>query len=142
MRMSAYACAGGLALALAAAGGAWAPASAQGGLAAYQGAWVEQSLSCDKMFVVSQKGASFRKPVNIFVSAFIVSGNRIRTAQASCRITSVQPVGDRDKLTLSCSNAISTDAVSVLFARSPDGSLKRYFNEEDTIGNRYEHCSP
>lgn len=142
MRTTAYACAAGLGLVLAAAAAPWAPAAAQGGLAAYQGAWVEQSLSCDKMFVVSQKGASFRKPVNIFVSAFIVSGNRIRTAQATCRINGVQQVGERDILKLSCSNAISTDALTVMFARSPDGSLKRYFNEEDQIGNRYERCSP
>ncbi|PZU94807.1 MAG: hypothetical protein DI527_02365 [Chelatococcus sp.] len=142
MGMSAYARGAGLGLALAVAGGAWAPAAAQQGLAAYQGAWVEQSLSCDKMFVMGQKGASFRKPVNIFVSAFIVSGNSIRTAQANCRVSTVKPVGDRDLLKLTCSNSISTDATSVLLARSPDGSLKRYFNEEDTIGTRYERCAP
>ena len=50
---------------------------------------------------------------------------------ASCRIRSVKPAGDRQVLSLACANAVSTNDVKVLMAPSPDGSLKRYFDDED-----------
>lgn len=142
MRIPAYARATGLGLALATTAGISSGMSAQPDLSGYQGAWVEQSLSCDKMFVTGSKGVSFRKPVNIFVPAFIISGNRIRTAQASCRILAVRPDGDREVLKLSCENSISSDDITATFARAADGSLKRFFDDNDKTGSRYERCAP
>jgi hypothetical protein len=111
-------------------------------LAAYQGAWVEQNVACDAVFAAGPKGLAFRKPVDLFAPAFILSGNRIRTPQASCRITAVRRLGDRDALTLSCSNAVSVSSVTALLARAPDGTLKRFFDGKDTIGTSYARCMP
>jgi hypothetical protein len=113
---------------------------AQGGLAAYQGAWLS-GRDCAEVYAPTGKGTAFKKPVDIFASAFIISGNSLRTPQASCRIKSTRPSGDRQLLVLSCANAVSGNEVRVLMAPQPDGSLKRYFNAEDTTGTTYKHCS-
>jgi hypothetical protein len=118
--------------------GAWA---AEAGLSAYQGAWLAQGSSCADIYSSSGHGLAFKKPVDIFAPAFIVSGNRLRTPMASCRIRSVKPAGDRQVLSLACANAVSTNDVKVLMAPSPDGSLKRYFNDEDNVGSPYQRCA-
>jgi hypothetical protein len=79
--------------------------------------------------------------VDIFAPAFIISGNRLRTPQASCRIKSAKPMGDRQLLVLDCANAVAGNEVRVLMAPDSDGALRRYFNEQDTTGTKYERCS-
>jgi len=116
-------------------------AMAQGGLSAYQGAWLERGPECAEVFSDSGKGTAFKKPVDIFVPAIIVSGNRLRTPSASCRIKSVRPASDRQLLILNCANAVAGNEVRVLMAPQPDGSLKRFSSEQDTLGTRYERCS-
>jgi hypothetical protein len=132
--------AAGLSLSFAALAGA-SGAMAQGGLAAYQGAWLAGGTECAEVYSSAGKGTSFKKPVDIFAPAFIISGNRLRTPQASCRIRSVRPSGDRQRLVLDCANAVAGNEVRVFMASQPDGSLKRYFNEQDTAGSSYQRCS-
>ena len=56
---------------------------------------------------------------------------------ASCHIKSVSPAGDRQVLVLDCANAVAGQEVRVLLATSPDGSSRRYFNDEqDTDGTQ------
>jgi hypothetical protein len=113
--------------------------AAEANLSAFQGAWLQQSLSCEEVFAPAGKGFSFRKPVNIFAPAFIISGNRLRTPQASCRIKSIKPAEDRQVLTLSCANSVSANDVTVLMAPDADG-LKRFFNDQDKTGSLYTRC--
>jgi hypothetical protein len=40
--------------------------------------------------------------VNIFVPALMISGSKITTPAAVCRIRSITPSGERQILTLSC----------------------------------------
>jgi hypothetical protein len=115
-------------------------AMAQGGVAAFQGAWLSGSAECAEVYTAAQKGTTFKKPVDIFVPAFIVSGSRLRTPQASCRIKSVRPSGNRHLLILDCVNAVSGNEVRVLMAPQPDGSLRRYLNAQDTVGTAYKQC--
>ena len=130
----------GLGLGLAASA-AVSSAVAQGGLSGYQGAWLAGGADCAEVYSSAGKGTSFKRPVDIFAPAFIVSGNRLRTPQVACRIKSVRPTGDRQRLILDCANAVAGNEVRVLMMPQPDGSLKRYFNEQDTLGTRYERCS-
>ncbi|MBB4041771.1 hypothetical protein GGR34_003452 [Microvirga flocculans] len=108
----------------------------------YQGAWLAQGSSCADVYSSGGKGVSFKQPIDIFAPAFIISGNRLRTPAASCRVRSIKPAGDRHLMTLDCTNTISSSDVTVLMSTAPDGSLVRYFNAEDTIGSRYQRCSP
>lgn len=117
------------------------PAMAQRGLAAYQGAWLSGSGDCAEVYASAGKGTAFKKPVDLFAPAFIVSGSRLRTPQASCRIKSVRPSGGRQLLVLDCANAVAGNEVRVLLAPQSDGSLKRYFNAQDTVGTAYRKCS-
>jgi hypothetical protein len=126
----------GLGLAFGAMPGAMA---AEANLSDFQGAWLQQSLTCEEVFAPAGKGFSFRKPVNIFAPAFIISGDRLRTPQASCRIKSIKPAGDRQVLTLGCANSVSANDVMVQMASGSDG-LKRFFNDQDKTGSLYTRC--
>jgi hypothetical protein len=114
---------------------------AQPELPALQGAWLEQSLPCGEVFTPSGKGLGFRKPANMFAPAFIISGNRISTPFASCRITAVKPAGSRQALTLGCTTSIATADVRALLSATPDGALMRYLNDSDTVGSKYQRCT-
>ncbi len=116
-------------------------AMAQGGLSGFQGAWLSGGADCAEVYSSAGKGTSFKKPVDIFAPAFIVSGSRLRTPQATCRIKSIRPAGDRQRLLLDCANAVAGNEVTVLMATQPNGSLRRYFNEQDTGGTEYRQCS-
>lgn len=131
----------GASLALAASVAVSGTIAAEAGLSAYQGAWLAQGPSCADVYSSAGKGASFKKPVDIFAPAFIISGNRLRTPMASCRIKSVKPSGNHQVLALDCTTAVSAGDVRVLVARLPDGSLRRYFNDQDTAGTGYQQCS-
>jgi hypothetical protein len=115
-------------------------AFAQSSPSTLQGAWLAQGSSCAEVYASAGTRPSFKRPVDIFAPAFIVSGNSLRTPMASCRIRSVRPVGNRHSVHLSCANAVAGSDVRVLMSLAPDGSLKRYFNEQDTIGTSYQRC--
>jgi hypothetical protein len=51
------------------------------------------------------------------------------------------PVGDRRRLSLECASPVSVDRVTALLSISSDGSLRRYFNAEDTTGSAYKRCA-
>lgn len=140
MRVARFAGAAALGLTLAVSVGI-VNAKAQSGLEAYQGAWLAGDMDCAEIYTGTGKGASFKRPVNIFAPAFVVSGNRLRTPQASCSIRSVRPSGDRQVLMLHCANAVAGDAVQVLMVPQPSGTLRRYFNEHDSVGTEYRQCS-
>jgi hypothetical protein len=114
--------------------------AAESHLSAYQGAWL-QGGDCSEVFSSGAKEISFRKPVDIFAAAFIVAGSRLRTPTASCRLKALRRAGDRDVLTLSCANSVSTSDVKVEMATAPDGTLRRYSNGQDTMGAIYQRCS-
>lgn len=116
---------------------AWA---VQAGLAEYQGTWVLDGRGCSDVYASDGKATAFKKPVDIFAPAFIISGRRLRTPMASCQIKSVRPVGDRQLLLLDCMNAVAGNEVRILMAPAA-GALKRYYNDQDTIGVGYQRCS-
>jgi hypothetical protein len=123
------------------------PALASAGIAAaqdlksLQGAWLAKGSDCADVYASTAKGTSFKKPVDLFAPAFIISGNRLTTPGASCRIKSARPSGSLQELALDCVNAVSSNDVRVLVARQSDGSLNRYLNSQDTIGSPHQDCA-
>jgi hypothetical protein len=140
MRVAGFLAAAGLGLSFATLAGV-SGAMAQGGLSAVQGTWLSGVSECAEIYASAGKGTAFKKPVDIFAPAFIISGNRLRTPQASCRIKSAKPAGERQLLLLDCTNAVAGNEIRVLMSRQPDGSLKRYFNAQDVTGTSYKRCS-
>src|SRR3954466_14662883 len=81
MRIAGFLAAAGLGLVLAVSVAA-SGARAQGGPSGFQGAWLAGGAAdCAEVYSSAGKGASFKKPVDIFAPAFIVAGNRLRTPQ-------------------------------------------------------------
>ncbi|TGD96640.1 hypothetical protein [Methylobacterium nonmethylotrophicum] len=114
--------------------------AAKAGLSGYQGAWVLSGSNCAEIYSPASKGVSFKKPIDLFAPAFMVSGDRLRTPAASCRITSARPNGERQLLILNCANAVAANEVKVLMKIMPNGFLRRYYHEQDTAGIDYERC--
>jgi hypothetical protein len=130
--------AAGVLLAVAAAA---TPVAAKDGVASgIQGAWVEQSLKCDDIFTNAGGRPVFKKPVNLFAPALIITGTRLATPQASCRLKSATPEGDRTAVTLQCENTVSESDVKVYLAKMADGTLIRFYDAKDPSGSHYVAC--
>jgi len=125
-------------LALALASGAISPASAVE--PRLDGAWAQDG-SCDETFVRAGKGIAFKKPINVFAPALIITGNRLRTPTTSCTIKGMKPAGERRVLSLQCATAVAVEPVRALIGTSSDGSLVRYLNEQDSTGSSYKRCT-
>jgi hypothetical protein len=125
-------------LALGIALGAVSPANAVE--AKLEGAWIQDG-SCDETFARAGKNIAFKKPVNVFAPALIITGNRLRTPTASCTIKAVKPAGERRMLSLQCATGVAVEPVRALIGTSSDGSLVRYLNEQDSTGSSYKRCT-
>jgi hypothetical protein len=108
---------------------------------ALSGAWVQGGEQCQEVFTRAGKAISFKKPVNAFAPAFIISGNQVRTPHASCRIKGSKRSGDHRILTLACTTSVSSDDAPARLEPMPDGTLRRYLNAADNVGSKYERCS-
>jgi hypothetical protein len=107
---------------------------------ALAGAWAQDRAECEALFSHSGKTISFKTPINAFDQAFIISGRQIRTPKASCRIRRVKKSGDRRILALTCATSVAVDEVPAILAPLPDGTLRRYVNDADKKGSKYERC--
>ncbi|KMO35851.1 hypothetical protein VQ02_16530 [Methylobacterium variabile] len=134
MSLAGFVRAAGLALGLAA-------SAAEAGLSDYQGAWLLSGRGCAEVYSSSGKGTAFKTPLDIFAPAFVISGKQLRTPMASCRIRSIRPVGDRQRLVLDCANGVAANDVTVLLATAPNGALRRYYSDQDPTGVDYQRCA-
>ncbi|AWN42837.1 hypothetical protein [Methylobacterium durans] len=130
-----------LGLGIASSAGIPAARAVEPGLSAYQGAWLLEGRDCAEVFSSGGKVTAFKKPVDIFAAAFMISGKRLRTPMASCQIKSVRPGKDHQILMLDCANSVAGNEVRVLMAPSPNGSLRRYYSDQDPTGVAYQRCS-
>jgi hypothetical protein len=106
------------------------------------GAWAQAPEECSAIFSGSGKSVSFKKPVKAFAQAFIISGNQIRTPNASCRVNGVKRSGDRRILALACATSVAVDEVPASLEPLADGTLRRFLNDQDKAGSKYERCAP
>jgi hypothetical protein len=105
-----------------------------------QGAWVEQSQKCEDVFVFKGGRPVFKRPVNIFAPAMIITGKRLTTPQARRGLKSAKPDGDRTAVVLQCANSISSPDVTLSLAKLPEGRLARFYDQNDQTGSRYVSC--
>src|SRR5215204_6514418 len=110
--------------------------------AALDGAWAQAPEECGAIFSGLGKSVSFRKPVKAFAQAFIISGNQVRTPNASCRVNGVKRSGDRRILALACATSVAVDEVPATLEPLTDGTLRRFLNDQDKAGSKYERCAP
>lgn len=117
------------------------PPAAHAAPAGFQGAWVLEGRDCGDVYASAGKATTFKKPIDIFAPAFIISGNRLKTPMASCRIKAAHPTGDRQLLVLDCETAVASNEVRTFMASQPSGVLRRYYNAQEPTGVGYRRCS-
>lgn len=106
-----------------------------------QGAWLEEGWSCASVFVATLNGVAFKRPANAFAPAFIVSGKRLSTPLATCRLVGVVPKGERQILRLSCVTAVTADTARAIFSVASDANVYRYNSVEGGIATKYLRCT-
>ena len=107
-----------------------------------QGAWLDSDMACASVFASMRNGIGFKRPANAFIPAFIITGRRLSTSLATCRIVKVSPIGDRQILTLHCTTSIASDTARAILAPGPDGMLYRYFASDGGVAAKYKRCGP
>lgn len=107
----------------------------------FEGAWLEDGLVCSDVFVSKGTMVGFKRPINVFVAAFIVRGQRISTPLATCRIGRMDSRAERQVLHLNCTTTIATEAMQAVFALTPDGGLDRYNAVDGGAAAKYRRCA-
>lgn len=106
-----------------------------------QGAWIEEGSSCDSVFVATPSAVAFKRPANAFAPAFVVSGRRLSTPLATCRLTGISPNGPRQVLRLNCTTSVASNTARAVLAPAEDGGIYRYHAAEGGIATKYLRCT-
>ncbi|HEV7260508.1 MAG TPA: hypothetical protein VGN82_22190 [Bosea sp. (in: a-proteobacteria)] len=106
-----------------------------------EGAWVEEGTACTTVFV-SASHVGFRRPASAFAPAFIISGKRLTTPLATCRIAGARTSGQRHLLALRCTTTVSSSSALAVLAPAEGGGLNRFSAAEGGIATRYQRCTP
>lgn len=106
-----------------------------------QGAWLEEGSSCDSVFRATPNAVAFKRPASAFMAAFIISGRRLSTPLANCRLTGISPNGPRQVIRLNCTTSVGTDTARAVLAPAEDGGIYRYHSAEGGIATKYQRCT-
>ena len=103
------------------------------------GAWTTTAASCDEVFV-KRKGNLALKRTSEGWSAFIVNGNRINGANATCSVKSTKQKGDVTTFLFSCADKIMFDTMTVSIRFKDDGTFVRFDPEFPEVETSYHRC--
>ena len=94
-------------------------------LSELQGAWVINSAECSAVFTKRGGRFAFRPGRANADTSFIISGNRIQGARASCTLGSEKQTSDGFRAVLDCSSRMMVGALPVSFrVPNPDTIVK------------------
>ena len=108
------------------------------------GAWAQSESDCKEVFETRAGSVVFRRPINTFISAFIIKGQDVEGVNGSCRIndTSSSENGYLH-INLECRDAISylpiNARVKILSATQLSYGD---FSSDPTIDSTYQRCAP
>ena len=77
------------------------------------GAWATSPADCQKLYVRSGGGVTFRQPIDQFAQAAIISPGSVVLPNQTCRVTSVTRNQGLTKLDFECKDTISYTQQSV-----------------------------
>lgn len=105
------------------------------------GAWSQSGSDCKIIFQYKGTSVSFRKPIDEFRTAFIITSKRITLPTGQCTINGSKADADGHSLSMTCSNTIS------FFDRHArlqlDGNALIYSGSDNrTLDVRFERCLP
>ena len=103
------------------------------------GAWATTAATCDEVFVKRNGKLALKRTAEGW-SAFIVNGNRINGANATCSVKSSKQKGDVTTLLLSCADKIMFDTMTVSVRFKEDGTFVRFDPEFPEVETSYHRC--
>jgi hypothetical protein len=118
---------------------AWGSVSARG--ADINGIWVSDTSVCSKAFEKSGGRVSFSKDAGIYVSGFIIDGNRIQGKIANCTINVRKQQGPVVNLIAVCSTDIAIDTIHFRLRMDGPNKIIREFPGLPGLEMSYERCS-
>lgn len=109
-----------------------------------EGAWAQSASDCKEVFETRAGSVIFRRPINTFISAFIVKGQDVEGVNGSCRMNDISSAANGYlRLKLECRTAISflplNARVKIL---SPTQMSYGDFSSDPTIDATYQRCAP
>jgi hypothetical protein len=129
-----------LAFALTASALMFGPAGAQTLDVRVLGAWTGSVEDCPKTFEKAGGIVRFRLPRDQFESAFLVTPRKVEASGGDCRIISAKRNGDVTKMTLSCTDSISTSQQDALVKVLGDNRIEYSANDDPDLSAIYEKC--
>jgi hypothetical protein len=117
-------------------------AEAQGMQQKLQGAWALVGAACDQVFAFKNGLASFVSYGGERAPGFIVKGDNIEGAQASCKLLSQTEQSGSLAVVLGCKEQIIFDKVVVHLRFMNDNELMRFDPVVPEISMSYRRCQP
>ncbi|HXW19292.1 MAG TPA: efflux RND transporter periplasmic adaptor subunit [Roseiarcus sp.] len=106
------------------------------------GAWAPSASDCREVFDSEAGKLTFRRPVNTFISAFIVGEREIHGVNGSCRIGRVSSMGGYFRIKLECSDAIGFLPIDARIKILSDTRISYGdVSNDPSIDAMYERCS-
>ena len=103
------------------------------------GAWATTAATCEEVFT-KRNGALTLKRTKEGWSAFIIRGNRLNGANATCSVKSSKQKGDVTTLLLECADRIMFDTITVSVRFKEDGTFVRFDPEFPEVETSYHRC--
>lgn len=103
------------------------------------GAWTTSAASCDKVFVKRKGKLALKRTLDGW-SAFIIQGDRIDGANATCRVKSSRQKGNVTTLLLDCADKIIFDTMTVSIRLKDDGTFVRFDPDFPEVETSYHRC--
>lgn len=105
------------------------------------GAWTSGG-ACEKLFVKTDSGISFRPDSELWGSGFIVQGNSIRGKSTRCTIKSKNEKGPVHSLTAVCATDIMVDQVKITYKVVDENKVIRVIPRMEGFEMPLTRCGP
>lgn len=106
----------------------------------FDGAWVMEGESCDKVFTMKNGKAAFSKRQGTDLPGFIVQGGQIRGLTSQCSVASRKENGDTMKLRLHCRSQIMFGDMTVSVKIKDDDTIARIDPDFPEMETTYSRC--
>jgi hypothetical protein len=104
------------------------------------GAWAQSEADCKQVFETRNGRATFRRPVNGFITAFIIRPKEIVATTGQCRVGGVTTKGDHLVASLSCKNSIGFAPVSARFKVVSENEIMYGSTDDPLLDSAYVRC--
>jgi len=105
-----------------------------------QGAWVINSAECSDAFTKRNGRFAFKPNHRNADTSFIVSGNRIQGARASCTLGSERRTSDGLRAVLDCSSRMMVGALPVTFRVPDSNTIVKFDPDFPELETTFKRC--